>query len=483
MVKIPRIHSTKHGFLILLFSFIITRIFYYLIGIRFDITPLYWFFQFIDPQLLQTELLKSILYLHTQPPGFNLFLGSIIKLANNNEALAFALTYQAIGLIMILSLYLVLRKLAIPLRIALPLTMFFAISPPVILLENWLFYTYPVTCLLVLSVIFLNYYLDEHIYTYLFLFFSTLSLIVLTRSLFHPIWFIIILIGVIAYNRDNAKRIILCALFPMLVIGSVYVKNYVFFKQVGLSSWFGMNLAKMTLTVPWDKIKPLVEKGELSGIATIMPFQTPETYQEYANFDTLTGIRVLDRKYKSNGFVNLNHIAYIQVSQQYFIAAKYLIKKYPHYYGLSVVKACYAFLRPCSDSMIIRNKNRRVIGTWVNIYENYLVGDILSRVWNTHYTNRYDKERKVHLNFLYFLVPVLCIWGLITIAKGAILFKYRRVELITITYAMFNIIYVTIAGNLLEVSENMRFRFLILPLLYIFLAIWFKYLFNRTKRT
>ena len=483
MVKIPRIHSTLQGFRILIFFFIITRIVYYFMGIRFDITPLYWFFQFIDPLLLKTELLKSILYLHTQPPCFNLFLGLIIKLANNSEVLIFTLAYQMIGLIMVLSLYTILRKLAVPLRITLPLTMFFAISPPVIFLENWLFYTYPATCLLALSLIFLNNYFDKRAYTHLFLFFSTIALIVLTRSLFHPIWFIITLVGIVACDRHNAKRIILCALFPLLIIGAVHVKNYVLFKQVGLSSWFGMNLAKMTLTVPLEKIEPLVEKGELSSIATIMPFQTPETYREYANFDTLTCKRVLDQKYKSTGSPNLNHIGYMHVSQQYLVAAKYLIRKYPHYYGLSVCKAFYAFLRPCSDSMIIRNNNRRVIGPWVNIYENYLVGDILSRVWNTHYTNRYGQKRKIHLNFLYFLLPVLFIWGLITIAKGKTLFNYGRAELITITYTIFNIIYITIAGNLLEVSENMRFRFLILPFLYIFSGLLLKYLLDRTKRT
>ena len=253
MVKIPRIHSTLQGFRILIFFFIITRIFYYFIGIRFDITPLYWFFQFIDPLLLKTELLKSVLYLHTQPPGFNLFLGLIIKLANNSEVLIFTLAYQMIGLIMVLSLYTILRKLAVPLRITLPLTMFFAISPPVIFLENWLFYTYPATCLLALSLIFLNNYFDKRAYTHLFFFFSTIALIVLTRSLFHPIWFIITLVGIVAYDRHNAKRIILCALLPLLIISAVHVKNYVLFKQVGLSSWFGMNLAKMTLTVPLEK--------------------------------------------------------------------------------------------------------------------------------------------------------------------------------------------------------------------------------------
>ena len=113
MVKIPKILSIKHGFFILLFFFILSRVFYHLIGIRFDATPLYWFYQFIDPQLLKLELFKSILYLHTQPPVFNLLLGLIMKISNNHEVLAFAIVYQITGLLLVFNLYILMRKLNI----------------------------------------------------------------------------------------------------------------------------------------------------------------------------------------------------------------------------------------------------------------------------------------------------------------------------------------------------------------------------------
>lgn len=482
-MRLPKIRSTKNGFFVIVIFFILSRIFYYLIGIRFDITPLYWFYQFIDPQLLKLKLLESILYLHTQPPVFNLFLGLILKIFNKYELFAFTAIYQIIGLLLAVNLYLVLKKLRVSLIIALLITMFFTISPPVIFMENWLFYTYPVALLILLSTVFLYLYLEKHMVKYLLLFFSSIALIVLTRSLFHPFWFIIILVGLIIYDKSNIKRIILCALFPMLLIGVFHIKNYLIFKQTNLSSWFGMNLAKMTMTIPLEKIEPLVVQGEISGIAKIMPFQEPERYRNYANFDTLTCIRVLDQKYKSSGFLNFNHIGYIDVSNHYLRDSKYLIKTFPQYYGLSICKAVYAYLRPCSDSIIIRNYNRWAIRTWVDFYENYLLGNILSKVWQTSFTNRYGEQRKVHLNFLYIFVPALCIWGMIIAVKGFPLFRYGRVEILTIGYILFNIIYITVIGNLFEVSENMRFRFLIVPFLYVFLAIWLKHLFNRYEQT
>ena len=483
MVKLPKIHSTKQGFFILLFFFIFSRILYYIIGIRFDITPLYWFYQFIDPQLLKIELLRSILYHHAQPPVFNLFLGLILKISNNHELLIFTIVYQIIGFCLVSSLYVLMRKLNISLFIALLIAVFFMVSPPVIFLENWLFYTYPVAFLVLISSLFLYFYFEKQSSKYLFLFFSTIGLVVLTRSLFHPLWFIIILIATIIYDHTNAKRIILCALFPLFVIGAFHIKNYILFRQTSLSSWFGMNLAKMTMTIPLEKIEYHKKTGHISGISAILPFQEPETYKDFANFDTLTCIPVLDQKYKSSGFLNFNHIGYLSVSKQYLADTRYLLKKYPKYYGLSVCKAVYAYLRPCSDTMIIRNYNRQVIRNWANIYEQYFTGDILARIWQTQFTNRYGEKRTIHLNFLYFFIPALCIWGLITITKGKNLFKYRKPQLMTIVYALFNIVYVTVIGNLFEVSENMRFRFLIVPLLYVFLALWFKYLFNRNKQT
>jgi hypothetical protein len=44
---------------------------YYLWGIRFDGTPLLWFWQYLDPRLLKGKLLESVFYMHSQPPLFN----------------------------------------------------------------------------------------------------------------------------------------------------------------------------------------------------------------------------------------------------------------------------------------------------------------------------------------------------------------------------------------------------------------------------
>ena len=37
--------------------------------------------QYLDPLLLKSDLLKSLFYLHSQPPIFNLFLGIVLKLS------------------------------------------------------------------------------------------------------------------------------------------------------------------------------------------------------------------------------------------------------------------------------------------------------------------------------------------------------------------------------------------------------------------
>ena len=48
---------------------------YIALGVRFDTTPLSWFWQYLDVTLLRGRLAESLLYLHCQPPLFNLFLG------------------------------------------------------------------------------------------------------------------------------------------------------------------------------------------------------------------------------------------------------------------------------------------------------------------------------------------------------------------------------------------------------------------------
>ena len=55
----------------ILLVFVLSRLSYYSAGIDFDVRPLQFYVQFIDPELLRARLFESLFYLHTQPPGFN----------------------------------------------------------------------------------------------------------------------------------------------------------------------------------------------------------------------------------------------------------------------------------------------------------------------------------------------------------------------------------------------------------------------------
>jgi hypothetical protein len=354
------------------------------------------------------------------------------------------------------------------------------ISPPVILFENWLFYTYPTALMLLVSGIFLYLYFAHRTWPYLLLFFIVLGAIVVMRSLFTTLWFLIVLTGVVLHERKNARIIIACALLPLLVIACLHMKNYLIFKQPALSSWFGMNLIKMTTTVPREKINMHIERGQIPAIARVQPFSSPDTYSGFAFFDTTTGIPVLDTRYKSTGFPNYNHIGYVSASRQYLDAAQFLIRSYPEHYGLSVIKATYAYLRPTCDSIVFRGNNRARLSGWINVYQEYLLGDVLKHLWQTTYTNQFGQQRMVHLNFLYLFLPVLYVWSLIVAIKPSVVRADKAVTIFS-QYVAFNIVYVTIIGNLIDVSENMRFRFLLVPFTYVLLALLLNTLIKRRQ--
>src|SRR5262245_27057872 len=149
--------TIQQGGMLCIISFIISR-FVYLGRLRlyFDESPLNYFVQYVDPQLLKTDLWKSLYYLYDQPPGFNLLLGIVLKAFPNNHGLAFQLFFIGLGVLFALSLLALMVKLCVPTWISTGLVIIFSCSPAVVLYENWLFYTYPTAALLCLAAVFLH---------------------------------------------------------------------------------------------------------------------------------------------------------------------------------------------------------------------------------------------------------------------------------------------------------------------------------------
>jgi hypothetical protein len=171
-------------------GFVVSRVAYRIAGIRFDTTPLERFWQFVDPVLLQDRLVESLLHLHSQPPLFNLGLGLALKLLGEHATAALAMVYVGLGLVLTIALHALLRSLGVGRVLSVILTLAFVASPPTVLYENWLFYTYPVATLLCAAAVVLRRFLRTGTFGSALGFFALLATVVLTRSLFHWVWYV-----------------------------------------------------------------------------------------------------------------------------------------------------------------------------------------------------------------------------------------------------------------------------------------------------
>lgn len=277
--------------------FTLSRIIFFLLGVRFDIEPLTKGLQFIDPQLLKTRLLESVFYLHSQPPLFNLFVGLILKIFPQYYPAAFQVIYYLMGMALGMTLFMLMRRLNVHIHIATVLTILFIINPAVILYENWLLYTYPAALFFTAAALFLHRYLAEEKALDGFLFFFLLACLGLTISILHMTWFLLFFILIVIYKRRRWKEVLAVGLLPLMILSAVYLKNYYLFGTFTLSRVImGNALINMSvLHVPVDKIKQLYRDGKISLFTGIIFFTPPEVEKEH-----------LEEKYK-NELKNLRH--------------------------------------------------------------------------------------------------------------------------------------------------------------------------------
>ncbi|MEO6940288.1 MAG: hypothetical protein ABI444_09160, partial [Candidatus Kapaibacterium sp.] len=125
--------SRRGAYYLLAAVFVVSRVIFYLLGIRFDSTPLDTFWQFIDPVLLQARLWESLFYLHSQPPLFNLFLGIVLNISPEHYTSMYHGVYFLLGAWMTYLLFELLNGLGLSVKWAYGVTLAFILSPPAII--------------------------------------------------------------------------------------------------------------------------------------------------------------------------------------------------------------------------------------------------------------------------------------------------------------------------------------------------------------
>lgn len=416
-------------------AFVVSRIAYFTVGIRFDPSPIDYFAQLLDRELLRDRLAESLFYLHAQPPLYNLLVGLALKLAPRHPEAVLAPVFLAASLYAGLALYALMLKLRVPV-VAAALTASAILATPLFVeFENWCFYPQLNVAWISGAAAWLAYSRGRP-GPALAVAAAHVAGLCLTRSLFHPLYFVVVVaLFVLGAPAGTRSRAALCCAVPAILLFAVCAKNLVLFDFFGTSSWSSRNLSRAVVNVLGPK-RVAAERKHLSRAADLDAFEPGDrNISAFRLRKRRTHIPALDRVRKSNGSVlptNYNHWSYPVTARYYLEDAERLILVYPGaYLRRTFVKTVPMFFdRVDADNFV--EPNRRRIG-WASDGFARLEGAWWFRV---------------------------LVGGGLALA-GAKLFsrKTPRSLRVVLAFAGFTLVWVTLVGIFGEFGENYRFRY------------------------
>jgi len=461
--------------IVLAATYAVSRVLFYQIGIRFDASSLNWYWQFLDVQVLQQRLLPALYHLHSQPPGFNLFLGVVLKLFPASAATCFAIIYMALGFLLYCSLYHFLRNALFSRPLAWACSFVFIVGPSCILYENWLFYSYPVSVVLTVAALALLKYEKTLRLPYAALFLACVTTACLTRSVYHLAFMVACTAFVIVLPAKRKSEIITLSLVAVLLVASLYVKNLCLFGFFGSSSWQGMNMAKIARHATGDSLLgTMMKEGEFQEIASIEPFSLLNDYSMKLKMSApgCPDVPELTNPLKTAWIPNFNHREYIPVAKEYEKMSLWIIRRDFRKYLSAVFDAWLIYLQPCwQPCWYIRasDENRKILEpftTFIRHCDLRIVidlGPIKSFLFGCG-----PQPVKYPLTGFTLLIPFLLLASLFFVAlkiRSAV--KAGSPFPAANAFIIFTIVYVSVVVNMMEYGENNRFRAEINPLIYL----------------
>jgi hypothetical protein len=299
--------------------FVVSRLVYYAMGVRFDTEPLAFFWQLIDPVLLRDAPWQSLFYQRTQMPGFNLYIAVMTHIFPRHADAAFQGVYLSLGLILGIALFFLLDRLHVNRALALFIAVICIASPVTVLYENWLFYEYPLAVLFCIAALFLHSYASTHSRLDGTIFFCSIALIALIRAIFHLVWFFAIVALVLYAIPKCRRRTALSAAVPAALLAVIYLKSLLLFGMwmPGSDVYGGVVLANVAyFGVPRDVLLHMSGGKTISSISLHgFDFQDNQLVS-IVPLPPKTGIPILDERVKSTGRINMDSLWMAAVGKQ-----------------------------------------------------------------------------------------------------------------------------------------------------------------------
>ena len=441
------------------------------VGVPFEALGLNDFWQFLDPVLLRDDLLRAALSLHMQPPLFNVFIGVALKLFGPAAGLPLSLSYLAMGTLLVLTMLWVMRHLGASDVVAVVVCTLFALHPVFVVYERWLFYSLPNALLLLLTTAALVRFLETGRDRWAHTFAGAATVLMLTRQVFHLLWFVGSVTVVAAMiPRAERRRLLVASLTPLLVINLLYLKNWLLVGEYGASTWTGMAL-HLGMDVPdqftLEEIRPLVEDGRVPPVWLAGAFPAPEQVASLGYFPPNEGTNpALDAPYRSTGFPNYNHREYARISHDMLRGAIALIRAYPDRYLARIRLATYEFFQPGPRRLFGWHRaNEPRLRPWIEAWNRWL---FLSGLLGG---SGLDVP-----NLLMLVYPASVLFALVRA-------RSRAPQRAAFAFMAITLLWVFLLANLLVLDENDRVRFETDPLLAVLVATGLSAALNRYART
>lgn len=331
------------------------------------------------PALLQ-DLSGSLLDLHSQPPLLNVLFGLALKLSAATGAsveatlLPFYLVAGAVTVAVNASLA---RRLVGRPAIRWVALLLLVANPYFHAVHHHLFYTALELLLLSLVALLGFRYLERPGALRLVGALAPAVLLVYTRSLFHPLWFVLFAALLISLGRPGVsgdrRRDVLAAVAALVVVAAWPMKNLARFGFFGFSSWSGLSLARGLPTG-----EPLLPSGYPARLAA---FARSSSSSPGAGAATaamaLVPPEFLDRPVlasltKPDGSPNWNHYAIISLSRELGASARERLGETPsllflkaldfYLNGYAIYEARWPYQRGLAPEMTTGK-------AWARVYE------------------------------------------------------------------------------------------------------------------
>lgn len=310
-----------------------------LTGQRFSTAYLDYGWQIVPWDTLTADPLRSVWFLHVQPPLWNLTLGGLAWLSPLSDAVTLLVLQAAVGALLAAGSTRLGMLLGLAAGPATVVALVATLHPEV--LKNAFDPTYELVAaaLVVWTVVAVG----RAVATrgggrWPLVLVTVATALVLTRSLYHPVWLVAVVAVALlagAGRRLGRRRMLVLALVPFVLVGGWMLKNQLLFERATLSSWFGMNLQRAVIPVlDTDDLDAMLDSGRLSDVARIGPFGDFDLYAPFEPARSCTvehghpSVAEPDRTTDPYS-PNFNYECYLPVFDQAGADARAVIREHP----------------------------------------------------------------------------------------------------------------------------------------------------------